>query len=422
MTYFLRILFVSIIVYASLLSNCFAGGWAPVVESTSLIPGLIVAVDKGNQKLHLLVHKSPLHVEATLTCATGKTAGDKEFEGDKRTPEGVYFTKNKRTDLDDFELYGDMAFPLDFPNPVDRINGKTGYGIWIHGRGKQLVAMDTQGCIALNNSDINFIDSKIHPGTPVLIGESVSWENATGTQVAESVELKSLVNKWAADWSNKDAGFFNAYSDKLFSKSEGRSFKFFKDRKKKIFSKTSWIDVSVFNLNALPGPDYWVTWFDQYYRSGRLSSSTAKRLYWQKINGTWKIVGREYGPAGRSFTDEYLESKKESVLAFLDKWRLLWLSADLEQYSKMYDSNARQGKMSGIGNIKEYKKSVWKERTPSVIEFSKIKLIEHPDGLEVDFDQSYSDVSGYSDFGRKKLVIRPVNGEWRIVDEQWSGS
>ncbi len=422
MMYFFRILFVSIIVSASLVSNCFAGGWTPVVESTSLTPGMIVAVDKGNQELHLLAHKSPLHVEATLSCATGKTAGDKEVEGDKKTPEGVYFTKRKRTNLDDFELYGDMAFPLDFPNPVDRIKGKTGYGIWIHGRGKQLVAMDTQGCVALNNSDINFIDSKIHPGTPVLIGESVSWGNATGKQAAESAELKNLVNKWAANWSNKDAGFFDAYSSELFSKSEGKSFKFFKKRKKRIFSKTSWIDVSVFNLNALPGPDYWVTWFDQYYRSGRLSSSTSKRLYWQKIDGNWKIVGREYSPASRSFKAEYLESKKKSVLTFLDEWRLSWLSANLDKYSEMYDSKVRQGNIRGIRKVKEHKEAIWKKRKPSTIEFSRVRLKENPGGLEVDFNQAYSDISGYSDFGRKKLVIRPVNGKWLIVDEQWSGS
>lgn len=422
MMHFLKLLFVYGIVSVSLASNCFAEGWAPVVESTSLVPGLIIAVNKGTQKLHILVHKSPLHAEASLTCATGKQAGDKAVEGDKKTPEGVYFTKAKRTNLDDFELYGDMAFPLDFPNPVDRIKGKTGYGIWIHGRGKQLVAMDTQGCVALNNSDINFIDSKIHSGTPVIIGESVSWGNATGEQAQESVELKNLVEKWAEDWSNKDAGFFDAYSSKLFSKSEGKSFKYFKNRKKRIFSKTSWIEVSIFNINALPGPDYWVTWFDQYYRSGRLSSSTAKRLYWQKIDGKWQIVGREYGPASSSFKDEYLESKKNSVLAFLDEWRLSWLSADLDHYAEMYDSKVRQGNIRGIGNVRDYKKSIWKERKPSVIEFSKVILKEHPDGLEVDFNQSYSDVSGYSDFGRKRLIIRPVHGKWRIVDEQWSGS
>ncbi|SDL49529.1 Murein L,D-transpeptidase YafK [Maridesulfovibrio ferrireducens] len=420
MMHFLRLFFIVIIFSASLSSYCLAEGWAPVLESTPLVPGVVVAVDKESQKLHLLVHKSPLHAELSFDCATGKKAGDKKVEGDMRTPEGVYFTKGKRTGLKDFELYGDLAFPLDFPNPIDRINGKTGYGIWIHGRGKQLVAMDTQGCVALENTDINFIDSRIRSGTPVVIGETVSWVNATGTQVVESAELKTLVNKWAADWSNKDDGFFEAYSDKLFSKTESRPFKYFKKRKKRIFSNTSWIDVSVFNLKALPGPDYWVTWFDQYYRSGRLSSSTAKRLYWQKIDGIWKIVGREYGPASKSFTDEYIGTKRKSVLGFLDKWRSLWLSADLVPYSALYDSKARQGKIRGIDAIKEHKKSIWTERKPSVVEISKVRLKEHPDGLEVAFKQSYSDVSGYSDFGSKKLVIRPVNGGWRIVDEQWS--
>ncbi len=420
MMHFFKLVFAVCLISVNLSTYCIAEGWKPVLESTTLVPGLVVAVDKGDQEIHLLVHKSPLRAEATFTCATGKKAGDKEVEGDLRTPEGVYFTKRKRTGLVNFELYGEMAFPLDFPNPVDRINGKTGYGIWIHGRGKQLVAMDTQGCVALENPDINFIDSRIEIGTPVVIGEDVAWSNATGVQGEESIVIKNLVHKWAADWSRRDSGFFDAYSSKLFAKTEGRSFQYFKKRKQKIFSNTAWVDVSVFNLRALPGPDYWVTWFDQYYRSGRLSSSTTKRLYWQKIDGKWKIVGREYGPASKSFSSEYLELKRKSILAFMDDWRSGWLTADIGAYSNMYDAKARQGNRRGLKLIKKHKQSVWEKRKPSVIKFNKVRLKEHPQGIEVAFRQSYSDISGYSDFGSKKLVLRPVNGGWRIVDEQWS--
>ena len=70
--------------------------------------------------------------------------------------------------------------------------------------------------------------------------------------------------------------------------------------------------------------------------------------------------------------------------------------------------------------IQKHKKSVWEKRKPSVIKFNKVRLKEHPKGIEVAFKQSYSDISGYSEFGSKKLVLRPVDGGWRIVDEQWS--
>ncbi|WP_321401986.1 L,D-transpeptidase family protein [Maridesulfovibrio sp.] len=419
MIHVLRVFTAVFILLTGLTSYGHAQGWEPVIESTLLVPDYVLAVDKNSQKLHLLVHRSPLHAEVSFTCATGQVAGDKSVEGDLKTPEGVYFTTGKRTGLKDFELYGEMAFPLDFPNPVDRIKGKTGYGIWIHGRGKKLIPMDTKGCVALVNSDIEFLDDKIDPGTPVIIGEKVGWNNSDDAQSRESAELEKLVRKWAADWESRDNSFFDAYSPELFAKSERRSFKAFENRKKRIFSRAGWIDIEIYNLHALRGPDYWVTWFDQYYRSGRLSSSSSKRLYWQKVNGNWKIVGREYGPAIHSLKQRYLATKQTDVKAFLDEWKQSWLSADLDKYISLYDSDARQGRRKGVSSIRANKFSIWKERSPSSVEFGKVSLREHPQGLEAVFRQVYSDSSGYSDKGLKKLVLRPEKDGWLIVDEQW---
>jgi len=230
----LRFFTAAFILLAGFVSSVCAEGWKPVIEPTPLVPDYILAVEKEPQKLHLLVHKSPLHAEASFTCATGQAAGDKKIEGDLKTPEGIYFTTGKRTGLKDFKLYGTMAFPLDFPNPVDRIKGKTGYGIWIHGRGKELVPMDTKGCVALVNSDMDYLDENIKPGAPVIIGEKVVWNNSSDGQSVESVELEKQVRKWAADWEARDNGFFEAYAPDLFAKSEGRSFKAFENRKKRI--------------------------------------------------------------------------------------------------------------------------------------------------------------------------------------------
>lgn len=419
MMYFLRIFLVALFLLAGLSTSGTAGGWQPVLEPTPLVPDSIIAVDKGSQTLHLLEHSSPIHAEASFTCATGQVFGDKVEEGDLKTPEGVYFTTGKRTGLKDFSLYGTMAFPLDFPNPVDRIKGKTGYGIWIHGRGKPLLPMDTKGCVALVNDDLSVVDSRVSPGSPVIIAQSLSWDDADGEQAVESAELDKMVRKWATSWETMNSAFFSIYSPELFSISEERPFVQFKKRKKRIFASTDWIDIEIFNLRALPGPDYWVTWFDQYYRTGRLSSSTSKRLYWQKINGSWKIVGREYGPSISSLKKEYLKRKRSEVGVFLKKWREHWLAADLDNYMSFYDPAARQGRRSGMSAIRKQKRRIWSERRPTEIKLGKIRMKEHPQGLEVAFVQKYSDVTGYRDKGFKKMVLRPEGDSWLIVDEQW---
>lgn len=35
----------------------------------------------------------------------------------------------------DFKEYGGIAYTLNYPNPVDKLRGKTGHGIWIHSKG-----------------------------------------------------------------------------------------------------------------------------------------------------------------------------------------------------------------------------------------------------------------------------------------------
>ena len=65
--------------------------------------------------------------------SVGKNGSGKKIQGDKKTPLGIYFITEK---LDISKLpsrYGAAAYPLDYPNSLDRYMKKTGYGIWLHG-------------------------------------------------------------------------------------------------------------------------------------------------------------------------------------------------------------------------------------------------------------------------------------------------
>ena len=112
-------------------------------------PDEFLAINKKQQRLFMFEQRSPLALKDQFFCSTGAIEGDKLSEGDKRTPEGVYFVQRRLDSGLDYQLYGNLAFPLDYPNPVDRLKGKTGHGIWIHGRGHDLVPRETQGCMAL---------------------------------------------------------------------------------------------------------------------------------------------------------------------------------------------------------------------------------------------------------------------------------
>ncbi len=116
-----------------------------------------------------------------------KPDGDKRFEGDLRTPEGLYHINGIRK-----HPRWRYFLSIDYPNARDirtyrenvhkgfipRLSGRTagiGGAIGIHGTdkpGKQRAAEDwTRGCIAMYNSDIDELRSRVHVGTPVLILE-----------------------------------------------------------------------------------------------------------------------------------------------------------------------------------------------------------------------------------------------------------
>ena len=111
------------------------------------------------------------------------------MEGDLRTPEGVYFVGHRINRKLDWDLYGNLAYSLNYPNPVDRIMGKTGGGIWIHGRGKEFLPRDTRGCVALKVPDMRDMASRIAYGMPVVIASDLSWTQEPGVSDLTAKDL-----------------------------------------------------------------------------------------------------------------------------------------------------------------------------------------------------------------------------------------
>src|SRR3954470_1881306 len=63
----------------------------------------------------------------------GERDGDKLVQGDRRTPEGIYFFQSQMDGKKvNFNDYGSRIFTLDYPNYFDRLDKKSGNGIWFH--------------------------------------------------------------------------------------------------------------------------------------------------------------------------------------------------------------------------------------------------------------------------------------------------
>ena len=114
----------------------------------------------------------------TYSISLGRNpSGDKEFEGDKKTPEGLYYINNKNQNSGYHKNLG-----ISYPNKDDikqaKLIGKPAGGdIKIHGLrngvgfiGKLHRWFDwTLGCIALTNNEVDELYQAVEIGTPIEI-------------------------------------------------------------------------------------------------------------------------------------------------------------------------------------------------------------------------------------------------------------
>lgn len=101
----------------------------------------------------------------------GDPVGAKQFEGDGRTPEGLYFIDGRNPN----SAYH-LSLRISYPNANDiayaQAHGrKPGGDIFIHGRGGRDYRRSdwTAGCVAVTDREIEDIFAMVRVGTPVFI-------------------------------------------------------------------------------------------------------------------------------------------------------------------------------------------------------------------------------------------------------------
>jgi len=134
-----------------------------------------VLIKKSERKLYLFKDEKVLR---TMDIALGLVpSGDKEYEGDFRTPEGAY-ELTKRNAASDFFL----SIQISYPNYRDeylarRAGADPGGQIMIHGQPNEPKHSDsyyrltdwTEGCVALSNSDMVDVWLMTSTNTPIQI-------------------------------------------------------------------------------------------------------------------------------------------------------------------------------------------------------------------------------------------------------------
>lgn len=260
-----------------------------------------LVVDKSKNRLYVYRNSGPgLPPELVVDfyIVLGKTAGDKMIEGDLKTPNGVYFVTSYLPDEKLPSLYGSGAFPVNYPNELDRKLNKTGSGIWLHGTDKSLYSrppLDSEGCVVLTNDEFTRIEKYVQVGrTPVIIAQTIDWIS-TRDWLDLNIELQAALETWRLSWEKTDVDdYLQMYSADFWTK--GYDSRSWSDYKKNVFKGKSFqkIDLSEISLLAYPSPEQArslvVANFIQHYRSNNFNGDMRKRLYMVKENEDWKVL------------------------------------------------------------------------------------------------------------------------------------
>ncbi len=222
----------------------------------------------------------------------GEKNGDKEKEGDLKTPIGVYTLIQKLTKLDPF--YGPLALVTSYPNLYDKIKKKSGSGIWIHGLPIDKKRDEfTKGCVALENENIKQLNSKFNYKESIFLVNEKGLENLTKDNISN---ILSQIFSWKDAWEKSDIDKYLSFYNKNFKQEKNINFKKFAQRKTRIFKRSKSKTISFKNINISPYANnenklLFKVIMDEDYKARYYKFKGKKELYLElKSNGKISIL------------------------------------------------------------------------------------------------------------------------------------
>lgn len=415
----------------------FSSGFAKDENALSHVIALpenenVVLVEKKTQRFMIYSVENEKWVKKLdVSCSTGEVGGVKVEAGDKKTPEGVYFIKDEYEDRYLTPIYGKRAFPIDYPNFLDRVEGKNGSAIWIHGTNKVLKPMDSNGCIALENENVVKLSDLITlDSTPVIIVENFSGP-AGGSG---KLEIRDAVINFLEGW--KSALVEGTYHDflRFYSASYLPDMGYWHRWKgvvRKAKKNGTRFGIVNDNIGIYVHDGIFTVLLDQILTAGDKKYPAGKRkLYIVNEENGLRIIGdvKQVVPKTADIDQEPIvrlaenvlnpQAESNRVLTSVKNWLKAWSDKDMETYASFYASNFFSDGMNKKKWV-DRKKTISKKYSYIHIKGSDYKVLKLKDGFcEVSFFQIYES-SGFNAKGIKSLKLVKEGGSWKISQESW---
>lgn len=369
-------------------------------------------MDKKKRDFYLISvgNDVPTVILKTNDVILGENGGDKSLEGDKKTPSGIYYIKNFIPDKKLPAIYGYGAFPLNYPNIADRIQRKTGSGIWIHGR-QEGNKEYTEGCVVLNNDYIKDLYSRNIAGTPVVISDQLDFLDEYNYNLEKAWWLKYL-NEYLKSWENSDYAKFKDFFHPEFQTGNGTKYNKYLKKKERLMAIYPYRKIFADQIKIFKEDDDAVVDFNQLYCADNIVNETRKKIYLYKESEVYKILAEEV----KDFSEFMLLNKL--MRDFINRWSVSWGEKNLQDYMNFYDENFISGPMNYHTWLEDKRDKFYKTGNIEIT-FDNVNVkILNPAQFSVTFRQKYSSKL-YSDVGIKKLSIIGCPGDFKIVSESW---
>ena len=256
-----------------------------------------IVVDLANSRLFLFKNQDGVpHLIKDFYVTIGKKGTGKYTEGDQKTPVGVYFITDFIDPQELPDLYGDGAFPINYPNVWDKRFGRTGYGIWLHGTPAGIYSRpprDSDGCVIVSNQDLNTLSPFMEKGqTPVILADSIEWISDKEWK-RQRTQYVTFVEQWRKDWESRDAELYLRHYSRDYS-GLGKDYKDWVQYKRRVNPSKNFIRVNITDRSMFlyPGNErVLVVTFVQDYASNDVHRRFTKRQYWRREDdGKWRII------------------------------------------------------------------------------------------------------------------------------------
>lgn len=254
-------------------------------------------VDASRSRMYLYKNtNSRLELVKDYYISQGKLGVNKQKEGDQKTPLGVYHVVTRLATRSLSDFYGSGAMPINYPNDWDRLNDRTGHGIWLHGVPSNTYSRaprSSNGCVVLTNADMAHLASTVNIGTtPVIISDREEFISKEQWAI-ERTKALMLLEQWRQDAESTVPRKLRQRYSNAFKAANGESADEWLHKSHVALNGSAKIQVTIGDVQAFDYPgqkNLLVVSFLQTVASGAIKESVRKRQYWSLEAGQWKIV------------------------------------------------------------------------------------------------------------------------------------